>query len=102
MGAVVYMARYCVMVLGGCIHNEGYLKGAAGQPPFKYPKLWIQPPKTNTVQGHINYSPHWWVFVQEFPIKSDFRAKNTRAAQRFKGPKHEGSDSRAQNHNLSC
>ena len=54
--------------------------------PFKYPKFWIQPPKTNTVQGHINYSPHWWVFVQEFPIKSNFRAQNTRAAQRFKGP----------------
>jgi len=27
--------------------------------PFKYPKLWIQPPRFTTVQGHINYSSYW-------------------------------------------
>jgi len=60
-----------MLVLGGCIHNEGYLKGVALQPEpvlgpviarttasaiwaqsRRYPKLWMQPPKTNTVQGH--------------------------------------------------
>jgi len=27
-----------MLVLGGCIHNEGYLKGAAGQPPSNTPR----------------------------------------------------------------
>ena len=66
MGVVVYMARVTRAITGpktgsGCRAT-----------PFKSPSLWIQPPKTNTVQGHIKYSPHWWVFVQEFPIQNDF------------------------------
>ena len=32
---------------------------SAGQPPSNS-KLWIEPPRNNFVQGHLNYSPHWW------------------------------------------
>ena len=33
MGGVVYMSWYTKLFRGGCIHNGGYLKGAAAQPP---------------------------------------------------------------------
>jgi len=32
MGAEVYIWPGTVLVLGGCLHNEGYLKGVALQP----------------------------------------------------------------------
>ena len=106
-----------VLVLGGCIHNEGYLKGVELQPePVLGPEIvWalsrrglqlnlLQIPqvmdnaaskqlRTGTYKLHI---PPIGIYLYMSAILPVLGPKIARA-QRFKGPKHEHSDLRAQN-----
>jgi len=59
--------------------------------PFKYPSLWIQPPRFNTSTGPYKLHPLLVIFSTRGPNK-----------QPILGPKMQGSDSRAQTHNCSC
>ena len=73
------MAQYGIETIGSCIHNLEYLNGVALQPEP------VLGPKQARAAGPYKLQPPLVIFCTRVPNK-----------------KHLGSDSRAQNHNLSC